>query len=175
MGAGALFGPHSHASSPCCAGTYSPTNRTTPTHAPPSCAQRSAGYTSPPAPRHPQHTPKAAPATKSASSPNKPKRLSATRRRLESSGCERDTGARISKAHKGQSRASGHEPLTPALRYVSHSHPPPLSHKKPPIRPQPLTFIPTTTAGSLILKVTWDRVAVIPPNFSSDAPCMMSL
>ncbi len=32
-------------------------------------------------------------------------------------GRERDTGARISKALGGQSRAAGHKPLTPALRF----------------------------------------------------------
>ena len=36
--------------------------------------------------------------------------------------CGCDTGARISKAQRGQSRAAGHKPLTPALRYVSHPH-----------------------------------------------------
>jgi hypothetical protein len=36
---------------------------------------------------------------------------------LESRWCGRDTGARISKALEGQSRAAGHKPLTPALRF----------------------------------------------------------
>jgi transposase len=46
-------------------------------------------------------------------------------------GRERDTGARITTAHKGQSRAADHKPLTSALRYVSHSRPPARSHRRP--------------------------------------------
>ena len=41
------------------------------------------------------------------------------------SGRERDTGARITKALKGQSRAADHEPLTSALRLVLYSRPQP--------------------------------------------------
>ena len=39
-------------------------------------------------------------------------------------GRERDTGARITKALKGQSHAADHEPLTSALRLVLDSRPP---------------------------------------------------
>ena len=39
-------------------------------------------------------------------------------------GRERDTGARITKALKGQSHAADHEPLTSALRLVLYSRPP---------------------------------------------------
>jgi hypothetical protein len=53
-------------------------------------------------------------------------RLPAPHRGLAHNGtegwCGRDTGARISKTQRGQSRAAGHKPLTPALRYVSHPH-----------------------------------------------------
>ena len=40
-------------------------------------------------------------------------------------GRERDTEARITTAIEDQSRAADHKPLTSALRYVSHSRPPP--------------------------------------------------
>ena len=43
-------------------------------------------------------------------------------------GRERDTGARITKALEGQSRAADHKPLTSALRYVNRSHPTTRSH-----------------------------------------------
>jgi Transposase IS116/IS110/IS902 family len=53
-------------------------------------------------------------------------RLPAPHRRLAHNGtkgwCGCDTGARIQQALEGQSRAAGHKPLTPALRYVSHPH-----------------------------------------------------
>ena len=39
-------------------------------------------------------------------------------------GCGHDTGARISKALEGQSRAADSKLLTSALRYVSHPRPP---------------------------------------------------
>ncbi len=42
----------------------------------------------------------------------------------EEAGRERDTGARITKALKGQSHAADHEPLTSALRLVLYSRPP---------------------------------------------------
>jgi len=45
------------------------------------------------------------------------------RRTGEQGGRERDTGARIQQALKGQSRAADHKPPTSALRYVSHSRP----------------------------------------------------
>ena len=49
-------------------------------------------------------------------------------RRDGGGGRERDTGARIKQALKGQSRAADHKPLTSALRYVSHSRPRERSH-----------------------------------------------
>jgi transposase len=60
--------------------------------------------------------------------PPSPARLRTHRRRLASHskvGRERDTGARIKRALEGPSRAADHKPLTSALRYVSHSRPPP--------------------------------------------------
>jgi transposase len=42
------------------------------------------------------------------------------------------TPARIKSALKGQSRAADHKPLTSALRYVSHSRPPPTLPQEPP-------------------------------------------
>ena len=59
--------------------------------------------------------------------PPSPARLRTHRRRLASrskGGRERDTGARITTALEGPSRAADHKPLTSALRYVSHSRPP---------------------------------------------------
>ena len=51
-------------------------------------------------------------------------------------GRERDTGARITTALKGPSRAADHKPLTSALRYVSHSHPPTMiAQEVPPHKP----------------------------------------
>ena len=52
-------------------------------------------------------------------------------RRRDQGGRERDTGARITNALEGQSRAADHKPLTSALRYVSHSRPPTRSHQRP--------------------------------------------
>ena len=52
-------------------------------------------------------------------------------RRRDQGGRERDTGARITTALEGQSRAADHKPLTSALRYVSHSRPPTRSHRRP--------------------------------------------
>ena len=52
-------------------------------------------------------------------------------RRPDQGGRERDTGARITTALEGQSRAADHKPLTSALRYVSHSRPPTRSHQRP--------------------------------------------
>ena len=49
-------------------------------------------------------------------------------------GRERDTGARITKALEGQSRAADHKPLTSALRYVSHSRPPTMIPQEAPPR-----------------------------------------
>jgi hypothetical protein len=52
------------------------------------------------------------------------------------SGRERDTGARITKALEGPSRAADHKPLTSALRYVSHSRPPTMiAQEAPPHNP----------------------------------------
>ncbi len=52
--------------------------------------------------------------------------IPAAGRRLARGSTERwcgcDTGARIQQALEGQSRAAGHKPLTPALRYISHPH-----------------------------------------------------
>jgi transposase len=70
-----------------------------------------------------------------------PTRLRTHRRRLASSrpsegGRERDTGARITTALRGPSRAADHKPLTSALRYVSHSRPPTMiAHEVPPHKP----------------------------------------
>ena len=67
------------------------------------------------------------------------------RRARRESGRERDTGARIKQARKGQSRAAEHKPLTSALRYVSHSRPPAtLTTRPPPSRP--LDFHPSSQA-----------------------------
>ncbi len=65
----------------------------------------------------------------SAGSPSRPRpptsKWSATGRppHRREGGRERDTGARITKAHKGQGRAADHEPLTSALRLVLYSRP----------------------------------------------------
>jgi len=56
--------------------------------------------------------------------------------------CGRDTGARIQQALKGQSRAAGHKPLTPALRYVSHPHHDKSSHSEAPGATPPPTLAP---------------------------------
>jgi hypothetical protein len=56
--------------------------------------------------------------------------------------CGRDTGARISKALEGQSRAAGHKPLTPALRYVSHPHHDRSFHSEVPDATPPPTLAP---------------------------------
>ena len=71
--------------------------------------------------------------------PPSPARLRTHRRRLASrskGGRERDTGARITTALKGPSRAADHKPLTSALRYVSHSRPPTMiAQEAPPHKP----------------------------------------
>ncbi len=54
----------------------------------------------------------------------RPHRPRLARHHGRESGRERDTGARITTAIEGQSRAADHKPLTSALRYVSHSRPP---------------------------------------------------
>ena len=68
-----------------------------------------------------------------------PARLRTHRRRLASrskGGRERDTGARITTALEGPSRAADHKPLTSALRYVSHSRPPTMiAQEVPPHKP----------------------------------------
>jgi len=68
-------------------------------------------------------------------------RLPAHRARLPrrggEGGREHDTGARITKALEGQSRAADHKPLTSALRYVSHSRPPQTLSQEPPIDQRP--------------------------------------
>ena len=77
-----------------------------------------------------------------------PARLRTHRRRLASqrpSGRERDTGARITRPSKGQSRAADHKPLTSALRYVSHSRPPPIIAPGA-ARPDRLDFHPSRKA-----------------------------
>src|SRR5215213_1725065 len=56
------------------------------------------------------------------------------------SGRERDTGARITTAHEGQSRAADHKPLTSALRYVSHSRPPHTIPQEATTSKPPLTY-----------------------------------
>ncbi len=63
------------------------------------------------------------------------------------SGCGRDTGARISKALEGQGRAAGPLLLTPALRHVSHPHPPAALPQEPE-PPADLTFSVRECAGS---------------------------
>jgi transposase len=52
--------------------------------------------------------------------------------RSPKAGAGATPGTRISKALKGQSRAAGHKSLTPALRSVSHPHPPSTLTKEPP-------------------------------------------
>ena len=62
------------------------------------------------------------------------------------SGCGRDTGARISKALEGQSRAAGSLAPKPALRFVSHPHPSPLWQRSS--RPsRPLDFLSARIPG----------------------------
>ena len=84
--------------------------------------------------------------TPSAPSPNRPRaptdRRSPTGRPAagEEGGRERDTGARITKALEGQSRAADHKPLTSALRYVNRPHPT-NDPTGAAARPAPLTFI----------------------------------
>ena len=77
--------------------------------------------------------------TRTRTRPAGPARLRTHRRRLASrskGGCERDTGARIKRVLKGPSRAADHKPLTSALRYVSHSHPPTMiAQEVPPHKP----------------------------------------
>ena len=60
----------------------------------------------------------------------RPHRPRPARRGPVEAGRERDTGARITTAIKGQSRAADHKPLTSALRYVSHSRPHRVSHRR---------------------------------------------
>ena len=121
---------------PCSPGTCSRAARTTPSRARASCAASSARSSSRPARRAPSPartpirsgTPPATHAEKRARRAGRG-RLPPTGRRLAGhrpeGGCGRDTGARIFKALEGQGRAAGHKPLTPALRHVSHPHPPP--------------------------------------------------
>jgi transposase len=80
---------------------------------------------SPPAPRR---RTRSRPTSRTGLRPDRPRPPS---RRRDQGGRECDTGARITTAHKGQSRAADHKPLTSALRYVSHSHPPQRSHSRP--------------------------------------------
>ena len=61
-------------------------------------------------------------------------------------GRERDTGARISKALEGQSRAADHKPLTSALRFRQSPAPTTRSPQEPP-PDQPLTFIRQSCAS----------------------------
>ena len=75
-------------------------------------------------------------ATPNATSPHRPSTPTRTpsptgKPPADQGGRERDTGARIKTALEGQSRAADHKPLTSALRYVSHSRPPPRSHRSP--------------------------------------------
>ena len=103
-------------------------------------AARSAGSSSPPAPRARKPGPNRDPIWNTTARRRREATRRAGRSRLPPAGQRlagqrpeggrgRDTGARISKALEGQGRAAGPRLLTPALRLVSHPHPTAVSHK----------------------------------------------
>ena len=112
---------------------------------PPPRAHRRRAVAQGPGPRRSRRRATSRSARPSARSRYRPRTPTGARRRLEAtargeSGRERDTGARISKALEGQSRAADHKPLTSALRFRQSLAPTNRLPQEPPPN-QPLTFI----------------------------------